>query len=64
MQERFMSFVRSFAREDDGAQIVEYALIIAAVSLLLIVILQNLTNSDFQTFVDKVGTCLTTAACS
>lgn len=62
--DKLINYFRTFAREDDGAQIVEYALIIAAVSLLLIVILQNLTNSDFQTFVDKVGTCLTTAACS
>lgn len=59
-----INYFRTFAREEEGAQIVEYALIIAAVSLLLIVILQNLTNSDFQTFVTKVGTCLTTAVCS
>lgn len=56
--------IRTFLRDDEGAQIVEYALIIAAVSLILIVALQALNNSDFQTFVTKVGTCLTTAVCA
>jgi pilus assembly protein Flp/PilA len=58
-----MNFVRDFARDEDGAQIVEYALIIAAVSLILIVALQALNNSDFESFVEKVGTCLTTSVC-
>lgn len=62
--DQLTQFVRSFLREEDGAQIVEYALIIAAVSLILIVALQALNNSDFQTFVGKVGTCLTTSVCS
>jgi pilus assembly protein Flp/PilA len=56
--------IRTFMREDDGAQIIEYALIIAAVSLILIVALQGLNNSDFTTFVTKVGTCLTTSVCA
>jgi pilus assembly protein Flp/PilA len=61
---QLMNFTRAFWQEEDGAQIVEYALIIAAVSLILIVALQGLNNSDFTTFVTKVGTCLTTAVCS
>jgi pilus assembly protein Flp/PilA len=51
-----------FAREEDGAQIVEYGLIIAAVSLGLIGLLVKLTNtgSGFDTFISNVGTWLST----
>lgn len=51
-----------FAREEDGAQIVEYGLIIAAVSLGLIALLVKLTNAGggFDTFVTNVGTWLST----
>jgi pilus assembly protein Flp/PilA len=62
--DQLTQYIRTFLREDDGAQIIEYALIIAAVSLILIVALQGLNNSDFTTFVGKVGTCLTTSVCS
>ena len=57
--------VRSFAREDDGAQVVEYALIIAVVSIALVIALQALTNAGggFATFIGRVTTCLTTAVC-
>ncbi len=54
-----------FAREEEGAQVIEYALIIAVVSLALIVALQQLTTSGgaFATFIGKVKTCLTTGVC-
>jgi pilus assembly protein Flp/PilA len=54
--------VRSFAREDDGAQVVEYALIIAVVSIILVVALRNLTGTNFNGFISRVATCLTTSA--
>ena len=53
--------VRSFAKEDDGAQVVEYALIIAVVSIALVVALGNSTTgiaSKFSAFVTRVGVCL------
>jgi pilus assembly protein Flp/PilA len=55
----------AFAAEDDGAQVVEYALIIAVVSIALVVALQALTSNGggFSTFIARVGTCLTTANC-
>lgn len=55
--------IRSFAIEDDGAQVIEYALIIAVVSIALILLLKSLNNSDFNTFIDRVGNCLSTNNC-
>jgi pilus assembly protein Flp/PilA len=54
--------VRSFVQEDDGAQVVEYALIIAVVSIILVVALRNLTGTSFDGFITRVATCLTTSA--
>jgi pilus assembly protein Flp/PilA len=61
----FGNFLRSFAREEEGAQVVEYALIIAVVSIALVIALQALTanGGGFATFIARVTTCLTTAAC-
>lgn len=57
--------VRSFAKEEEGAQVVEYALIIAVVSIALVVALQALTadGGGFAGFIDRVTTCLTTGNC-
>ena len=58
--------IRSFAKDEEGAQVVEYALIIAVVSIALVVALKVLTNTGggFATFITRVTTCLTgTAAC-
>lgn len=52
------TFITAFAKDEDGAQVVEYALIIAVVSLTLIVALQKLNGTDFTSFVTRVGTCL------
>ena len=56
----------SFAKEEDGAQVVEYALIIAVVSIALVVALQALTanGGGFAQFITRGTTCLTTAACA
>jgi pilus assembly protein Flp/PilA len=54
--------IRSFAKDEEGAQVVEYALIIAVVSLGLILALYGPTPSlkaGFGTFVSRVSTCLT-----
>jgi pilus assembly protein Flp/PilA len=53
----------SFAVEDDGAQIVEYALIIAVVSIGLTVALGGMNNGSFATFIARFNTCLTGNAC-
>jgi len=54
-----------FLQEEDGAQVVEYALIIAVISIALVIALQALTNgASFTTFIARVATCLTTAVCA
>ena len=56
--------LRRFLEEEDGAQVVEYALIIAVVSIALVLALQPLTlGASFGTFIGRVATCLTTATC-
>ena len=53
--------IRSFAKDEEGAQVVEYALIIAVVSIALVLALSNSTNgiaSKFTTFVTRIGNCL------
>ena len=55
----------AFAREEDGAQVVEYALIIAVVSIALVVALKGLTTgTTFSAFISRVGTCLSGGACA
>ncbi|SFB33351.1 pilus assembly protein Flp/PilA [Collimonas sp. OK607] len=57
--------IRSFAKDEDGAQVVEYALIIAVVSIALVVALRALTTgATFNTFINRVNTCLTSTACT
>ncbi|WP_211443693.1 Flp family type IVb pilin [Collimonas humicola] len=58
--------VRSFAQDEEGAQVVEYALIIAVVSIALVVALKALTanGGGFATFITRVTNCLTTATCA
>ena len=53
--------VSGLLRDEEGAQVVEYALIIAVVSIALVVALKALTadDGDFGTFIGRVGTCLT-----
>ena len=54
----------NFSRDDEGAQVVEYALIIAVVSIALVLALQALTTgATFTTWIARVSNCLNTAAC-
>ena len=51
-------------KDEEVAQVVEYALIIAMVSIGLVLALQPLTlGASFGNFIDRVGICLTTADC-
>jgi pilus assembly protein Flp/PilA len=60
---KLLKSIRSFAVEDDGAQIVEYALIIAVVSIALVIALSAIGGVNMTTFIDRVGDCLTTSTC-
>jgi pilus assembly protein Flp/PilA len=56
---------KSFLQDESGAQIVEYALIIAVISIALVVALKALTDNggSFATFITHVGNCLTGVSC-
>lgn len=52
----------NFATDEEGAQIVEYGLIIAVVSIALVIALATIaggTGNPFSTFIGRVSTCLT-----
>lgn len=58
--------IRSFSKDEEGAQVVEYALIIAVVSIGLVVALRALTTgtgNGFTAFIGRVSTCLTGGTC-
>ena len=57
------SGIANFARDEEGAQIVEYALIIAVVSIALILALTTIGGVNMTNFIARVTTCLTTATC-
>ena len=54
--------VVNFSRDEEGAQVVEYALIIAVVSIVLVIALQALGGGQFTAFIQRVNVCLTGAA--
>ena len=56
--------ITEFLIEEDGAQVVEYALIIAVVSIALVVALRDLTGTNFSGFITRVTNCLTGGACA
>jgi pilus assembly protein Flp/PilA len=52
----------AFANDEEGAQIVEYALIIAVVSIALVVAISAITtNGGITAWIGRVQACLTTA---
>ena len=61
------NFLRDLATEEDGAQIIEYALIVAVVSLGLILLVQSgllASGGAFNTWLTDVSTCLTSGTCA
>jgi pilus assembly protein Flp/PilA len=56
---------KSFLQDERGAQVIEYALIIAVVSIALVVALRALTDNGggFSLFIASVGRCLTGGTC-
>lgn len=56
--------IRSFLAADDGAQVVEYALIVAVVSIGLLIALEGITRVGFSTFMARLDTCLLTSSCT
>src|SRR3569833_1586229 len=58
--------IRSFAKDEDGAQVVENTLIIANKTIALVIALSALTanNNNNTTIITRETTCLTTATCA
>ncbi|MBV8248321.1 MAG: Flp family type IVb pilin [Comamonas sp.] len=50
--------LRRFAQDDDAAQIIEYALLIAVVSIALVLALRGIPNGRFTDLVTRVSNCL------
>ena len=61
---KVLKSIRSFATDEDGSQVLEYALIIAVLSVALILILKPLADAGyFGAFLTRLGDCLTTSTC-
>jgi len=59
------SSVQSFVRDEEGAQVIEYALIIAVVSIGLVLALSTLlTGGPFTSFITRVTACLSGGVCT
>ena len=62
---KLIQTAQAFGKDEEGAQVIEYALIIAVVSITLVVALRDLTGANFSAFITRVGTCLTSGtACA
>lgn len=56
--------ITEFLIEEDGAQVVEYELIIAVASIALVVALRDLTGTNFSGLITRVTNFLTGGACA
>ena len=61
---KLTDLARSLATDDDGAQIIEYALIIAVVAIALIIALRGLVGSNILGFIARVDACLLNSTCT
>jgi len=56
---------KSLLKEESGAQVVEYALIIAVISIVLVLALQPLSiTTSFESLIARIATCLSGGACA
>ncbi|GAO69975.1 MULTISPECIES: Flp family type IVb pilin [Comamonas] len=56
--QQFGHSLQSFVRDEEGAQIIEYALIVAVVSLGLILLMMGTGGLDFAGWIERVNACL------
>ncbi|TFY96896.1 Flp family type IVb pilin [Ramlibacter rhizophilus] len=61
---QYLKLAAAFASDEDGAQILEYGLILAVVSLVLIIAMQGVGDAGFQPLVDALTACLNGGACA
>jgi pilus assembly protein Flp/PilA len=55
--------LRNFASDEEGAQILEYALIIAVISLTVLIALRDVTGGGFSNFIVRLSSCVATPSC-
>jgi pilus assembly protein Flp/PilA len=61
----FLKSTSNFLRDEEGAQIIEYALLVAVVSLGLILAFNTgLITTTFPAWLTRVGTCLSGGSCA
>jgi pilus assembly protein Flp/PilA len=60
---RLLHSCRAFLHRDEGAEVIEYALIIAVITLMMVIALRDL-DGNFGTFIQRAVTCLTTNSCT
>ena len=61
---KLTDLARSLATDDDGAQVIEYALIIAVIAIALIIALRGLVGSNILGFIARVDACLLNSTCT
>jgi pilus assembly protein Flp/PilA len=60
----FQGRVAAFLREEEGAQVVEYSLIVAVVSIAIVAALKGVvTDTSFTGFIGRIKTCLLGTSC-
>lgn len=57
-----LNYFRTFAAEEDGAQAIEYALLVAVVSLTILVAMKSGIGTTFNTWLSKVAACLSSGS--
>ncbi|MEN2429863.1 Flp family type IVb pilin [Comamonas sp. F1-6] len=61
--QQFGHSLQAFVQDEEGAQIIEYALVVAVVSIGLIVLMKSsISNTLFSAWLTKVKDCLINAA--
>ena len=56
--------IRFLVTDETGAQVVEYALIIAVIAIALVLALLSISGGSLATFIVRVTTCLTSVGCT
>ncbi|KGG92100.1 Flp family type IVb pilin [Comamonas sp. NyZ500] len=57
--QKFGNYLQSFLNDEEGAQVIEYALVVAVVSIALVIFMKSSIGSTlFDTWLARVSACL------
>lgn len=63
--QQFGHSLQTFVRDEEGAQVIEYALVVAVVSIGLVLLMKNdIIPTVFSGWLTRVQNCLSTATCT